>query len=557
MLEQKRQILKQKVKTFPTQSGCYLMLNEQKEILYVGKAKSLQKRILSYFKVDHESLKVRSLVHHIDDIEFILTSNEVESLVLENNLIKMHHPKYNIRLRDDKSYPYLQWNTQEAYPRLEYTRRPKRQKYFAHLGPFPEGFSIKMTLNHLIKLFELRDCSTREFSKRKMPCLLHQMNQCMAPCVRLCTPEQYLQPFQLLVEFLKNPKESAPLITTVKSKIEFYSSNEEFEKALRWRNVLHELSHYVLHAEEQKVEYLGAEDNIDFIGYFAAEHECDISIYMVRQGRLIGMHHFYWLSIDNENTEEEVASKLLSYYQHSNDISDKIITPWNKSQIQDFLTALKRINVSYKNVQVLTRNNLFAPLLTQAKNHAMEKCRIRKEEQKQTLPMLQELQSFLKMEFLPRVIECFDIAIWQGSSPTASQVVFVEGRPAKAEYRYYHLEKREELNNDFAMMKEVLERRVKKGQAPDLIVIDGGRAQLNVALKVFKEAQFFVPVVALAKEKMNKKERIFFPEIEEAREIDTSRSYAKLLMHIRDEAHRFSRKLHHHEEKKRLLGFSG
>jgi excinuclease ABC subunit C len=555
MLDQKRQLIKAKIKEFPTSSGCYLMLNELSEIIYVGKAKNLQNRLLSYFKSNHESLKTQALVEQVDDVEFILTSNEVESLVLENNLIKEHRPKYNIRLRDDKSYPYIQWNHQELYPRLEYTRRLKKSKNYSQLGPFPEGFSFGRSLYKLIKLLKLRDCTSNEFAKRKTPCLLYQMDQCMAPCVRLCSAEEYQNHFNLIIDFLKKPSPKSLLLSYISQQTELYAQSEQFEKAMQWRDIGRDLEHYVENFESQKVENLSLDENSDFIGLSLLEHECDISIYKVRQGRLIGTGHFYWLNLDDKNhDQQEFQTQLLDYYRQSMDLPQKIITPWAKETNEIFLKALNKINPKTSKVQVFTSSKNFAPLLEQAKLLAGEKARLRLLEQKQTLPALEELKDLLCLKTIPRVIECYDIAIWSGSSPTASQVVFVDGRAAKADYRYYHLEQRLEGNNDFAMMKEVMTRRLKKGKLPDLILIDGGKGQFSSVDKILKEFNQSISLVALAKEKNGKKERVFLAATGEAIELDDSKASTKILVQIRDEAHRFSRKLHHHAEKKRLLG---
>ncbi len=555
MLDQKRQLIRAKIKEFPTSSGCYLMLNDRSEIIYVGKAKNLHNRLLSYFKPIHESLKTQALVEQIDDVEFILTSNEVESLVLENNLIKEHRPKYNIRLRDDKSYPYIQWNNQELYPRLEYTRRLKRFKNYSHVGPFPEGFSFGRSLYQLIKLLKLRDCSSAEFAKRKTPCLLYQMDQCMAPCVRLCSPEEYQQNFQMILDFLKKPSHKSQLIITIQKKLEEMATSEQFEKAMQWRDVGEELARYVDNFESQKVENLSLDENTDFVGLSSNENECDISLYKVRQGRLIGTGHFYWLNLnESQDTQQEFQAQLLDYYRQCVDLPQKIVTPWTKDENEIFLQALKKINPKTQKVHMLTSSKNFAPLLEQAGLHAKEKARIRAEEQKQTLPALEELKNLLQLKNIPRVIECYDIAIWQGTSPTASQVVFVDGRASKADYRYYHLDVRMEGNNDFAMMKEVLTRRLKKGKLPDLILIDGGKGQFSTVEKILAELSIVIPLVALAKEKDGKKERVFLAATGQALDLDYSKPGAKILMQIRDEAHRFSRKLHHHAEKKRILG---
>lgn len=555
MLDQKRQLIRTKIKEFPVTSGCYLMLNDRSEIIYVGKAKNLQNRLLSYFKPVHESLKTQALVEQVDDVEFILTSNEVESLVLENNLIKEHKPKYNIRLRDDKSYPYIQWNNQELYPRLEYTRRLKRSKNYSQIGPFPEGFSFARPFYKLIKLLKLRDCSATEFSKRKTPCLLYQMDQCLAPCVRLCSAEEYQQHFQLMIDFLKKPSFKSALMLYVEKKLAELAVLEQFEKAMQFRDIEQDLAHYIEHFEAQKVENVSLDENTDFIGLSSSKHECDISIYKVRQGRLIGMGHFYWLSLNQlQDIQNEFQTQLLDYYRQSLDLPQKIVTPWSNETNEIFLAALKKINPNTQKILLLTKSKNFAPLLEQAGLHAQEKARIRIEEQKQTLPALEELKTILQLKNIPRIIECYDIAIWQGTSPTASQVVFSDGRPSKADYRYYHLDLRIEGNNDFAMMKEVLTRRLKKGKLPDLILIDGGKGQFSTVEKILIGLNISIPLVALAKEKDGKKERVFLASTGKALELDYSKPSSKILIQIRDEAHRFSRKLHHHAEKKRILG---
>lgn len=555
MSDQKRQLIRAKIKEFPNSSGCYLMLNDRHEIIYVGKAKNLQNRLLSYFKPFHESLKTQALVEHVEDVEFILTSNEVESLVLENNLIKQHRPKYNIRLRDDKSYPYIQWNNQELYPRLEYTRRLKKHKNYSQIGPFPEGFSFGRSLYKLIKLLKLRDCSTTEFVKRKTPCLLYQMDQCLAPCVRFCTPEEYQTQFQMIVNFLKKPHHKSELVVCIQHKVEEYANLEQFEKAMQWRDIGIEIHQYVENFETQKVEHLSGDENTDFIGEYNSQHECDVSIYKVRQGRLITTGHFFWLNLnDSDNKKQEFQTQLLDYYRESMDLPQKIVTSWSKQENAIFLEALIKLNPRTQKIVMLTNSKKFAPILEQSQLHASEKARIRIEEQKQTLPALEELKDLLKLDTIPRVIECYDIAIWQGTSPTASQVVFMDGRAAKADYRYYHLEVRLEGNNDFAMMKEVLTRRLKKGKHPDLILIDGGKGQFSTVEKILKELSLNIPLVALAKEKDQKMERVFLSASGLAIDLDYSKASSKILIQIRDEAHRFSRKLHHHAEKKRLLG---
>jgi len=437
----------------------------------------------------------------------------------------------------------------------EFTRRPKHSKNISILGPFPDGHSLRNILGEAIKLLQLRDCTTSEFSKRKYPCLLYQMEQCLAPCVRLCTAEQYQEKTNLLIDFMRKPRKNSRLYSFCQEKMNFFSKSEKFEKASQWRDFWKSLDVYIEGHEGQRVENLTSDDHLDFIGYAVATDECDISIYSVRAGRLIAVKHFYWLRLSSDKNEDEIFSNILQYYSAQLELPEKVIIRADTESLENLQLAFKEI-VKDRNIQVNRTNSKFKNLQDQAMTHAEEKQRIRLQEQKFMMPKLQDLQLLLQLKHIPRVIECFDIAIWQGASPTASQVVFVDGRPSKADYRYYHLDQVPEMNNDFAMMKEVLTRRLKRGKLPDLIVIDGGKGQLNIAVQVCQALNIDIPLVALAKEKKAKNvyERIYQVGKAQPLVLDYSSLAAQLLTHLRDEAHRFSRRLHHHAEKKRVLG---
>jgi excinuclease ABC subunit C len=295
------------------------------------------------------------------------------------------------------------------------------------------------------------------------------------------------------------------------------------------------------------VEDLTSSDSVDLVGFCFADQEVDLSIYMIRQGVLVAMKHFNWLSMN----EDEVSEQLLQYYQDHLSLPDKIYIPLPKEELLQLEISLQKI--LKKKIQLMPESRKFLNLMKQVQDHASQAQRIRLETKKALVPALEELKTLVGMSTLPLRMECFDVAIWQGKSPTASQVVFTDGRSDKGEYRYYHLSEREEGNNDYAMLGEAIGRRLKSSRLPDLWIIDGGKGQLNVAQKLLRDVPTFV--CALAKEKSGTalKERLFLPGHSDAIDLDEFPLAKKILVQMRDEAHRFSRKLHHHAEKQRVI----
>lgn len=554
-----------KANTLPKKSGCYLMRNSNFEIIYVGKAKNLKNRVTSYFNKSEKSAKTHILVKHIRSFDFIVTNSDAESYVLENNLIKEHMPKYNIRLKDDKTYPYVLVDKRKEFPRLIYKRRPKRSKDVELYGPYPTGSNISSILRLLTKSFSLRDCSDTEFKSRKTPCILYQMNQCSAPCVGYIDKKDYKNDLSNALNFLKGQRLAKKSYEILENKM-FESAEEElFEKAASIRDHLVELTNFMNNSFKQNVEFLH-EKNMDVISYFVGDQDIDISIYLVRHGNLLGQRNFYFSKSDLfDDIENEVIQYVLQYYAQNDEIlPDSIFFTLEKDQSFNFDIALNNILNREKKIQIINKSEKYKSLEVMVQSHAKEAQRIRLENEQSVYVGLNKLKELLKLRNRPRTLECYDVAIWQGKSPAASQVVFHDGVADKSKYRHYALTELPEGNNDFAMMREVFERRIKYKNLPDVFIVDGGTGQVNIVKKVLEELKVDVPVVGIAKSKDLKKipsrveidksdERLIIPGRSNPYILKKNMSLFRIVVQMRDEAHRFSRRLHHKKEHKRTI----
>lgn len=527
------------------------MYDAQGSVLYVGKAKNLRSRVSSYFKSKLDSVKTEILVSKIVDFDFMITANESEALVLENNLIKKHVPKYNIRLRDDKSYPYLVIDHRHPFPALLYQRNPKRQVKLEVLGPFATGSNIGEVIRVLVKAFELRDCSEQEFARRKEPCLLHQMKQCSAPCVEKISPKDYKKMLKKALAIFYG--ESEKTIGYLNKKMTALAAEELFEQAALVRDQVGVLQNFLSYATQCHAEIHGNERNVDVWGISATHSEVDLSLYVIRNGLLLGHKNLNYSDYGLvEKGEINLMAKIVEYYESSEDLPQLALLPEQieKESVEN-LVAISEIKLKFKSV-VGSGFESFAKL---ADDHAGEQQRLRLSGEGVRFKGLEQLRELLQLPSLPLLLECFDVAIWQGKSPTGSQIVFSEGLPLKKSYRHYHLKELEEGNNDFAMMRELLERRVKKGHLPSVFIVDGGKAQVNVFCKVLEEFRINVPVVGIAKMKTQadftakeitkSEERLVLPGRVNPVVLRKYPELMKIIVSMRDEAHRFSRRLHH------------
>lgn len=554
--------LEEKARILPTKPGCYLMKNKDEQIIYVGKAKNLRSRVMSYFNNSAKNAKTEILVSHIIDFDFIMTTSDAESFVLENTLIKKHTPKYNIRLKDDKSYPYAVINNNEPFPRLEFMRRVKRGRGVEVFGPFVTGTNVWDIMRILTQSFSLRDCKLSEFNKRKEPCLLYQMHQCSAPCVDKISKEDY----EINLAFARDmfAGSGSKTMRELEKRMHESAEAEEFEKAGIIRDNLRVLGEFASQIKQENAEH-GDDKNLDIIAFYQGEIEVDISIYMMRNGILLGHKNFNFSNLDIvEELEDSVLNYLFQYYSATYDsLPSLIITQMSEEHnelLETGMVALEKI------VKVRAPIKKYESFLNLTRDHAFEQQRVRLLHEDSVYVGLNKLKDLLGLKERPVVLECFDVAIFQGSSPTAAQIVFHDGKPDKKNYRYYHLQERPEGNNDFAMMRELIIRRSDNGSLPDVFIVDGGMGQVNIFKEALKELSINIPVIGIAKSKtLRSKEGFKQVEIKKSEErliipgrsnpyfLNQNRSLFKIIVQMRDEAHRFSRKLHHKEEKKRVI----
>ncbi|EQC47234.1 excinuclease ABC subunit UvrC [Bacteriovorax sp. Seq25_V] len=563
----KRIQLLEKAKTLPSIPGCYLLKKvssdgEVEDILYVGKAKNLKSRVSSYFNNSPKSPKTDILVSHVNNFDFIITDNESEAFVLENNLIKKHYPKYNIRLKDDKSYPYVSIDLNEPFARPVYTRKPNRAKKIKLFGPFTTGSNISQVIRILMKSFMLRDCSLAEFNRRKRPCLLFEINQCSAPCVGKINEQDYLKDLNFVINFFEGKSKKA--LKELEDRMMNAASEEKFELAASIRDNLQVLKEFCEGSFEQNVE-MNNNKNLDVISYYVGDIELDISCYMVRNGIVLGHKNFHFQKGDDALENEEIFMNFLyQYYTTTRELTpDEIVVDLADNNIQILKDSL--LSALDTEIKISSPGKQFANIFSLTSEHAKEHQRFRNKNEDSPWVGLNKLRELLNLKETPKLLECYDVAIWQGSSPTASQIVFDEGVPDKKRYRYYALEEREEGNNDFEMMKEVLSRRLKKGKLPDVFIVDGGKGQVNSFLEVLKDFDLNIPVVGIAKERSGKhqsfkdtavaksEERLIIPNRLNPYILKKCPSLMRIVVSMRDEAHRFSRKLHHKKEKDRIF----
>lgn len=543
--------LREKIREFPQESGVYLMKSSIDKIIYVGKAKNLRNRVRSYFSEspDH-SPKTKVLVKQICEVEYILTKTEVEAFLLEASLIKKHKPKYNIRLKDDKSYPYIKVSWSDDFPRLYLARKVKRDGDI-YFGPYTSGGAVHGTIRFLNQTFLIRDCTDAVFKTRKRPCLTHQIGRCTAPCVQLIDKDRYREDVSGAVAFLKGRNNS--VLKQLTERMKQNSAQEKYEVAAKLRDAITAVKSVL---EKQSVINSASEMDQDAIGFFGDDRGTLIETLHIRQGRVIGTRAHFFPLLDSKDPLEDPREWLVSFlnqYYEDNIIPDEVLLPVDLGQ--DIVKLLCAVLKERKGSDVAVRyatdekgRSLVYMANENAKSH-FERHVTKSEEKQQGL---QEIQEKLGLKNLPIRIECFDISTFQGKETVASQVVFEEGVPSKENYRRYRI-KTVQGTDDYASMKEVLERRFKhtEYEEPQLIVVDGGKGQLQVAVRLLQElGKQEIPVVGLAKARAQgtfqdaevtaTEERFFLPGRSNPVIFRPSTEAFQILVGIRDEAHRFA-----------------
>lgn len=547
--------LKESLKLLPSLPGCYIYYNADNEIIYVGKAKILKRRVKSYFnRKHHDSVKVNILVSQIDHLEYIITNTEVEALILESHLIKKHKPRYNILLKDDKKYPYF-LVTDEDFPRIQIVRKRNiNQEKGKYYGPYTDIRAMHSTLDFLKKIFPLRQCKTPKFKNR--PCLYYHIGKCLAPCQNMVTSEEYKNIVHQAELFLSGKQ--SELMKQLMVQIQKYSDSEQFEKAARLRDSYFDLQKTL---EKQKVVYENTKLNEDIISLQHEDGILAIVIMMIREGRLIDKKDFTY-DVEEEDKTEFFATFFKEYYNTlSLEFPDRIVSNeleavGDKALYEEWLQIIsgKKVKISYgkstqgKELQSLADKNAKV-ILDNAKLSKMSK--IREDFNK----IGSYLKEKLKLNNFPYRMECYDISHIQGSNTVASMVTFINGLSKKSEYRKFKVKSTEGKPDDFLSMKEVLTRRLsrlgEKGwDKPDLIIIDGGKGQLSSVMQIVEEMGVTgIDFVSLAK----RQEEVFLPHCSTSILLPRDSSALFLIQRIRDEAHRFAITYHRNLRSKNSL----
>lgn len=540
--------LAEKLKNLPTQPGCYLHKDKDGTILYVGKAINLRNRVRSYFqKSANHSPKTRRMVAQVMDLDWVVTDSELEALILECNLIKKHQPKYNVRLRDDKHYPYLMLTTSEQFPRLIITRKVKQGDGNRYFGPFTNSGAVSQTLTLVYRLFPLVTCrKTWTNIPEQKPCLYYHMGRCPeAPCAGLADRERYLQAVSDVELFLSGRQE--PLVKKLKSDMEAAAERLEFERAAKLRDQVNALQTIV---ERQKVVNTTGGDQ-DVMAVVADEHGAAVQMFFIRGGKLIGQEHFLLDGADSEaesGITEATAEFVKQYYQDATFVPSEIILPRHLEEMEIIESWLRQKKGAKVTLQVPERGERRRLLDMASTNAELVLRQIRDaaaEEQSRIDMALLELSTALGMKgnLLTR-IEAYDNSNVQGRHAVGAMVVFDRGKPRKDAYRRFKIEQSEGDPNDFAMMHEMLSRRFAHMQAvnpkfsavPDLILVDGGKGQVSAAVDAMRSYGYDFPVVGLAKQF----EQLWLPGAEAPIELNRGSAGLFLVQRIRDEVHRFA-----------------
>lgn len=536
-----------------TSPGVYLMKNEHGDVIYVGKAASLRNRVRSYFQdsgpVDP---KTRELVSHIVDFDVIRTDTASEALILENELIKRYQPRYNVRLKDNKSYPYIRI-TNEEWPRVISTRRIVQDgsRYF---GPYTSASSVHRTIDLLNRLFPYRPCDIRITGEAPRPCLYYHMGQCLAPCIGAATKEDYARAVDGAALFLEGRGEE--LLPEMRSRMEAAAENLEFERAADLRDEISSIEHVL---ERQKI-VSGKGEEADIIAVAqSAGGDAVVQVAFVRNGKVLGSEHFLMSGTRVDDKPTDILSSFVTqFYVDAARVPSELILQHALDDADIVATWLGERRGGRVRLTVPQRGNKHKLIEMVAKSAVenLEQTRLRwlNDEQRMTAAMT-ELSDALSLPGLPRRIECFDISTLQGTNMVASMVVFEDGKPKKSDYRKFSI-KSVEGQNDFAAMQEVVGRRFKRlaaepdteawARQPDLVIIDGGKGQLNAALDVLRELEIDVPIAGLAKEN----EEIYLPGQSWPVILDRDSQALYLVQRVRDEAHRFAVTFHRQKRAK-------
>lgn len=551
--------IEEELKKLPGKPGVYIMHDKNDEIIYVGKAISLKNRVRQYFQSSRNlTPKIQQMVARIVRFEYIITDSELEALVLECNLIKEHRPKYNTMLKDDKSYPYIKVTIHEAFPRVLFAREQKKDKA-KYYGPYTSAKAVKDTIDLLQKIYRIRTCN-RNLPKdigKERPCLYYHIKQCDAPCAGYINEADYREEINHALEFLNGNYNV--VIKELEQKMSDASMNLEFEEAAKYRDLLTSVKHI---AVKQKINSTSMEDK-DILGIAKAADEAVVQVFFIRDGKLIGREHFYLTGVNGEANSAILSSFVKQFYAGTPYVPREIHTrdPLEEEDVlAEWLTVKRGQKVTLVNPKKGTKSQLIDLAEKNASLVLQQDAEKIKLEEKRTIGAVQNLADMLDIPSVNR-IESYDISNTQGFENVGSMVVYERGKPKRGDYRKFRI-KWVKGADDYASMYEVLTRRFTHGMKeeemlkeknmdvemgsftkyPDLILMDGGRGQVNIALKVMDELKLNIPVCGMVKDDNHRTRGVYYNNVEIP--IDKNSEVFKLVTRIQDETHRFAIEYH-------------
>ncbi len=542
--------VQEKLKALPTKPGVYLFRDARGQVLYVGKAKSLRPRVRSYFQKGESRAAIAQLPGRVADLEVIVTDTEVEALHLEQNLVKRHRPPFNVRLRDDKSFPYIAVTVEDEYPRVMFTRE-RHRRGVVYFGPYANAKKVRETLDVLNRVFPYRPCEGPKPGRHSgIPCLDYHIERCLAPCVGYVSKEDYRKVVDGVIEFLSG--DTRPIVRELEAKMKRAAEDERFEEAARYRNRLFAVRHL---AERQGADQR-AVGTVDVIGIASEGDRAAVQIFPLRDGKLIDRYSFHLENVEGQDTATMLEAFVLEYYGSAPSVPPQIVVPrevGETSVLAEFLTERRGSRVEVRSpergekrrLQELATQN--ARLALESAHAAVEQTRLRRVE------ALEELREALNLESLPLRIECYDVSNIQEESPVGSMVVFQDAVPKKAHYRKFGIKGAagqddyaglaEVVSRRFARMRDVADEEYDEGfsATPNLVVVDGGKGQLSAVLAAMQAYDLpRVAVISLAK----RAEEVFVPDRPEPIVLERHSPGLQLLQRVRDEAHRFALGFH-------------
>jgi excinuclease ABC subunit C len=550
------------LKTLPAKPGVYLFRDARGEVLYVGKAKSLRSRVRSYFqKTSDGRAQIALLPERVAELEVIVTGSEVEALHLEQNLVKRHRPPFNVRLRDDKSFPYIAVTVEDEYPRVMFTRERHRRGVW-YFGPYANAKKVRETLDVLNRVFPYRPCEGPKPGRHSgIPCLDYHIERCLAPCVGYVSKEDYRAIIDSVIEFLSG--DVKPVQRELERKMQEAARDERFEDAARYRNRLHAVQHLV---ERQSVERQSV-GNVDVIGFATEGDRAVVQIFPLRGGKMIDRYSFHLENVGGQDLNTVLESFCLEYYGSAPSVPPQIVVPRDAgdlSALAEFLSEKRGARVEVRSAERGEKRRLQELAGENARHALVTEQAATDQKRARRVEALEELREALNLESLPLRIECYDISHAMGQDPVGSMVVFQDAVVRKADYRKFGIKTAGDDPDDFAAMAEVISRRFARlsdgtgethdasfASTPNLVVIDGGKGQLSAALAAMQAYDLpRVAVIALAK----RIEEVYVPGRPDPIVLSRHNPGLQLLQRIRDEAHRFA--LDFHRQRREARGFA-